>query len=219
MSKWPSGHGAATIRAAWCRSPRATARPSCSTGVCGMPPTTKVRERRDPPCCCNTPVPKRRFASRTSTGGNGPSRSTRHPGLPASSSVDVPWRIRIASFRLLRSLTDAPAISSRVHALQLPLERDPERGFKPHPLFRGSTPNLRSIGCHVSVLDPGKAAASAASARRGGNPDCPRWRGGSRAGRPGHAGHDETASGKGGDVRVLPGRVPAHDPQSFQHAR
>jgi len=49
-----------------------------------------------------------------------------------------------------------PAISSRVHALQLPLERDPERGFKPHPLFRGSTPNLRSIGCHVSVLDPGK---------------------------------------------------------------
>ncbi len=49
-----------------------------------------------------------------------------------------------------------PSISSRVHALALPLEGDPESGFKPHPLFRGSTPNLRSMSCHVSVLDPGK---------------------------------------------------------------
>ena len=49
-----------------------------------------------------------------------------------------------------------PSLSSRVHPLTLPLEGDPESGFKPHPLFRGSTPNLRSMGCHVSVLDPGR---------------------------------------------------------------
>ena len=49
-----------------------------------------------------------------------------------------------------------PSLTSRVHALALPLERDPERGFKPHPIFRGSTPNLRSLSCHVSVLDPGR---------------------------------------------------------------
>jgi glyoxylate utilization-related uncharacterized protein len=49
-----------------------------------------------------------------------------------------------------------PSLSSRIHALALPLERDLERGFKPHPLFRGPTPNLRLMSCHVSVLDPGK---------------------------------------------------------------
>ena len=49
-----------------------------------------------------------------------------------------------------------PSISSRVHALTLPLAGDPERGFKPHPLFRGTTPNLGTMSCHVSVLDPGK---------------------------------------------------------------
>ena len=50
-----------------------------------------------------------------------------------------------------------PSMTSRVHPLTLPLEHDPERGFKPHPMFRGSTPNLRAMGCHVSVLDPGSS--------------------------------------------------------------
>ena len=36
-----------------------------------------------------------------------------------------------------------------------PLARDPKRGWRPHPQFRGSTPVLGKIGCHVSVLDPG----------------------------------------------------------------
>jgi len=49
-----------------------------------------------------------------------------------------------------------PSVTSRVHQLTLPLEQDPERGFKPHPIFRGSTPNLRALSCHVSVLDPGR---------------------------------------------------------------
>jgi quercetin dioxygenase-like cupin family protein len=50
---------------------------------------------------------------------------------------------------------DMSALTTRVHALQLPLEQDPEVGWKPHPLFRGGTPNIESLGCHASVLDPG----------------------------------------------------------------
>ena len=48
-----------------------------------------------------------------------------------------------------------PALRSCVHAVPLPLERETAHGWKPHPLFRGATPNLKSIGCHVSVLEPG----------------------------------------------------------------
>ena len=48
------------------------------------------------------------------------------------------------------------SLSSRIHQLRLPLEQDADKGFTPHPLFRGSTPGLRLVGCHVSVLDPGR---------------------------------------------------------------
>lgn len=49
-----------------------------------------------------------------------------------------------------------PALTTRVHSLQLPLEQDPEVGWKPHRFFHGGTPNLDPIGCHASVLDPGR---------------------------------------------------------------
>jgi quercetin dioxygenase-like cupin family protein len=49
-----------------------------------------------------------------------------------------------------------PALTTRVHTLPLPLEQDPEVGWKPHPFFRGGTPNLETLGCHASVLDPGR---------------------------------------------------------------
>ena len=42
-----------------------------------------------------------------------------------------------------------------MYAVQLPLEQDPEVSWKPHRLFRGSTPSIARIGCHVSVLDTG----------------------------------------------------------------
>jgi quercetin dioxygenase-like cupin family protein len=48
-----------------------------------------------------------------------------------------------------------PALTTRVHSLQLPLEQDQEVGWKPHALFRGATPNVKNMGCHASVLDPG----------------------------------------------------------------
>ena len=47
-----------------------------------------------------------------------------------------------------------PALTTRIHSLQLPLEQDPNVGWKPHFMFRGATPNLEVIGCHASVLDP-----------------------------------------------------------------
>jgi uncharacterized cupin superfamily protein len=49
-----------------------------------------------------------------------------------------------------------PALTTRIHSLQLPLEQDPDVGWKPHALFRGGTPNLKNMGCHASVLDPGR---------------------------------------------------------------
>jgi len=48
------------------------------------------------------------------------------------------------------------ALRSRVHRLHLPLEQDPSVGWKPHPLFKGATADVRMIGCHASVLDPGR---------------------------------------------------------------
>jgi mannose-6-phosphate isomerase-like protein (cupin superfamily) len=45
-----------------------------------------------------------------------------------------------------------PQLSSRVYSLRLPLQPDEERGWKPYPIFKGSTGNLRSLSCHVSVL-------------------------------------------------------------------
>ncbi len=49
-----------------------------------------------------------------------------------------------------------PVLSSRIHALSLPLERDLERGWRPRGLFRGTTRAVESIGAHASVLEPGR---------------------------------------------------------------
>lgn len=47
-------------------------------------------------------------------------------------------------------------LRSLVKSLRLPLEGDAETGFKPHPVFRGYTPALEDLSCHVSVLAQGK---------------------------------------------------------------
>lgn len=46
-------------------------------------------------------------------------------------------------------------LSASVHSLALPLARDRERGWRPHPLIRGATPNLPRLAVHASVLEPG----------------------------------------------------------------
>jgi len=45
-----------------------------------------------------------------------------------------------------------PQLTSRVYPLRVPLPPDEESGWKPYFIFNGSTGNLRSLSCHVSVL-------------------------------------------------------------------
>jgi mannose-6-phosphate isomerase-like protein (cupin superfamily) len=44
---------------------------------------------------------------------------------------------------------------SWIRLLDLPLGRNPESGWQPHPVFKVATPNLTHLSCHVSVLEPG----------------------------------------------------------------
>ncbi len=48
-----------------------------------------------------------------------------------------------------------PSLSNSIHTFELPLEGDGS-GWRRHPFFRGSTPNLAALGCHASVLAPGR---------------------------------------------------------------
>jgi len=43
-------------------------------------------------------------------------------------------------------------LTSRVYPLRIPLQPDEEKGWKPYPIFRGSTADMQSLSCHVSVL-------------------------------------------------------------------
>jgi len=45
-----------------------------------------------------------------------------------------------------------PQLTSRVYPLRIPLPPDEESGWKPYPIFYGSTANLQTLSCHVSVL-------------------------------------------------------------------
>jgi len=54
-----------------------------------------------------------------------------------------------------RSPHRSARLGSLARSIPRPLPGDPARGWRPHPQFRGSTPVLASIECHVSVLDPG----------------------------------------------------------------
>jgi quercetin dioxygenase-like cupin family protein len=49
----------------------------------------------------------------------------------------------------------APKLASRLCPLHIPLAPDEENGWKPYNIFSGSTTNLQSLTCHVSVLVKG----------------------------------------------------------------
>jgi mannose-6-phosphate isomerase-like protein (cupin superfamily) len=49
-----------------------------------------------------------------------------------------------------------PQLSNRMHQLDIPLEADTEKGWKPYHVFHGSTSDNRVLSCHVSVLNQGK---------------------------------------------------------------
>ncbi|MBT8399088.1 MAG: cupin domain-containing protein [Rhodothermia bacterium] len=47
---------------------------------------------------------------------------------------------------------ELPSISAWIRKLEVPLAENPKTGWKVHPIFRGSTPNLDRISCHASAL-------------------------------------------------------------------
>lgn len=47
-------------------------------------------------------------------------------------------------------------LTSRIYPLQIPLELDQNKGWKPYPIFRGATATMQSLTCHVSVLAHGQ---------------------------------------------------------------
>lgn len=50
-----------------------------------------------------------------------------------------------------------PAISTWIRELSLPLDQDPVHGFRPHPIFTGSTTNAGMLSNHASILDGGRS--------------------------------------------------------------
>jgi mannose-6-phosphate isomerase-like protein (cupin superfamily) len=52
---------------------------------------------------------------------------------------------------------DIRPLKNLVCSISLPLERNPAGGWRPTHLFLGSTPVLRKLSCHASVLEPGKS--------------------------------------------------------------
>ncbi|MGH7801499.1 MAG: phytanoyl-CoA dioxygenase family protein [Thermodesulfobacteriota bacterium] len=60
--------------------------------------------------------------------------------------------IRFVSAPVVAGSGWMPQLTSRVYPLKLPLPPDEESGWKPYPIFYGSTGNLRSLSCHASVL-------------------------------------------------------------------
>ena len=47
-----------------------------------------------------------------------------------------------------------PRLYSRIYSYQIPLPPDEKKGWKPYPLFYGSTKFMPMLGCHASVLTP-----------------------------------------------------------------
>lgn len=49
-----------------------------------------------------------------------------------------------------------PPLRHGIRQLDLPLAASERGGWKPYPIFRGSSTQLRDLSCHASVLSPGK---------------------------------------------------------------
>ena len=77
---------------------------------------------------------------------------------PRPPCIMVQGTARTSANRIV-SPPSAPATSvarklpSRVYPLRVPLPPAGEKGWKPYPIFSGSTKTLRAISCHASVLN------------------------------------------------------------------
>ncbi len=47
-------------------------------------------------------------------------------------------------------------LTNQIYTIDIPLASDDKTGWKPYHIFRGSTPNLQGLTCHVSALNPGQ---------------------------------------------------------------
>jgi len=50
-----------------------------------------------------------------------------------------------------------PMVTTSIRRLELPLAENTEKGWRPYHLFHGPTRILDQMGCHVSVLSPGRS--------------------------------------------------------------
>jgi uncharacterized cupin superfamily protein len=62
---------------------------------------------------------------------------------------------RIVSAPVAASTESSPQLTSQIYPLRIPLPPDEEKGWKPYPMFSGSTADMRSLSCHTSVLTHG----------------------------------------------------------------
>ena len=62
---------------------------------------------------------------------------------------------RIVSPPVASSAEPSSRLPSRTYPLQIPLVPDEGKGWRPYPIFAGSTADLRSLTCHASVLTQG----------------------------------------------------------------
>jgi quercetin dioxygenase-like cupin family protein len=89
---------------------------------------------------------------------NWPFRRLNHP-KPACLMLrgSAPHGInRIVSPPVADSVEPDPRLTTRIYPLRIPLTPDEEKGWKPYPIFRGSTADVRSLSCHASVLTHGQ---------------------------------------------------------------
>ena len=61
----------------------------------------------------------------------------------------------IAPRPMRASLEEQPPLPSSIREFKAPLAEAPRGGWKPYPIFRGSTPALDFMQCHAAVLSPG----------------------------------------------------------------
>jgi quercetin dioxygenase-like cupin family protein len=59
---------------------------------------------------------------------------------------------RFVSAPVANSGDSSPQLTSHVYPLRVPLPPDEANGWKPYPIFRGSTADVRHLACHASTL-------------------------------------------------------------------
>jgi uncharacterized cupin superfamily protein len=63
---------------------------------------------------------------------------------------------RIVSAPVAVNAGSSRQLTSCIYPLRIPLPLDKPKGWKPYPIFSGSTADLRFLSCHVSVLSTGE---------------------------------------------------------------